>query len=780
MGQAERLRKLLEERIVFLDGATGTEFMKRGMPSGISTDAWAAENIDVTAAIHRDYVKAGADLVLAATFGGTGVKLGDPSLVEYVNRKLADCALEAVGTRALAGASIGPTGTLLHPSGGLRWREAYREFREQAGVLAAAGIEIFFLETFSDPRELKAAVLAVRDACPDGFISAQMTFLSAGLTLSGTSPTALAVLMNQLPADAVGVNCGTGPMELLPVTREILRFSEKRVSAEPNAGMPSGETWELEPERFAAWMEDFARSGVSLLGGCCGTGPDHVREYVSRIGHRPATEADVENIRALSSVDRLVIMDGGLRLVGESINPTGKKSLQASIEKGDFFSLVSLARAQGRADVIDVNLGLERLVPRGFVEELFGRLSIGPPLSVDLSDPLNMETAFRQLGGIGILNSLTASEEDIAEKAPILRRHGGYAVLLPLDGGKIPENPAERLALVERGIRILQDHGIPRDRVLADPLVRPVGAGADVHVVLDTLALYKKKNLLTIAGISNISHGMPRRSLLNSSFLSSMGLSGLDLAIADVMDSAVFDAARGVRMLTGAMEGLEVKTPELDPRSMSADFMAILRRSIIVGDGRQTEASARELLESGVGARKILEEGLAPAMKEVERLYVAGKLFLPHLIAAAESAKILIRLLSPHMAEAENTPSRGKVLLASVKGDVHDIGRNLVGLFLENAGFRVVDLGMDVPAEKIVEGAMREKADIVALSALMSTTVPEMEKVISLLKSNGVKAGILLGGAVLTADYADSIGADGYASNACEAVKAAEKLMEGD
>ncbi|MBD3277376.1 MAG: hypothetical protein GF388_03665, partial [Candidatus Aegiribacteria sp.] len=515
MAQAQELKELLEQRIVFLDGAIGTELMKRGMPSGISTEEWAHRNPGILESVHSDYVSAGADLILTCTFGGTEPKLGSGERVAELNASLAKTALRASGGGVLVGASMGPTGELLHPSGPTTWSDAYDFFRAQAKILRDCGIDIFFLETFSDPRELKAAVLAVRDSCPEAFISAQMTFSSSGLTLSGTQPMALAVLVDQIPADAVGVNCGTGPEELLPVVQEICRFSNKPVAAEPNAGLPVDGEWSMTSKKFAEWQEDIAWSGVSLLGGCCGSGPEHVREYVSLVGRRPAEKRDIQQISLLTSVDRTAILGGGFLLAGESINPTGKKRLKESIESGDVLSLVSLARAQGRADLIDVNLGLEKLLPSGFVSEVFSRLSIGPPLSVDLSRPDNIRDAFRETGGIALLNSLTASEDFIAQRVSTLLRHGGYAVLLPIDEEGVGETPNERMKKLQRGLDILGQHGFPSERVIADPLVKPLGTGGDTGVIIETLRLFKKRGLLTIAGISNVSHGLPKRSGLN-------------------------------------------------------------------------------------------------------------------------------------------------------------------------------------------------------------------------------------------------------------------------
>jgi len=775
--QAKRLRNLLQERIVFLDGAMGTELQRSGLPAGVSVETWAASHIDTVKRIHRSSILAGSDVILSCTFGGTGAKLDSPEEVTRINTILAETALEEAGSAAIAAASIGPTGQLLHPSGELTWLGAYELFRIQIKAIAATGIDTFFLETFSDPRELKAAVLAVRDVVPDSFISAQMTFGEGAVSLAGTSPTALALLAEQLPVDAVGANCSTGPSDLLPVLQEMGRFTSRPLTAEPNAGLPVDGMYDMSPERFAGWMEDFARAGVSLIGGCCGTGPEHIRHCVSRIGIRPAEPARVEYFRALTSLDRIVPLGERTLAVGESINPTGRDALRKSIAEGDFFAITSLARAQGRADVIDVNLGLEKLLPDGLVHEVFSRLSLGNPVSVDLSSPVLLETAFRELGGIGILNSLTCAEEHIRARAGVLKRHGGYAVLLPIDENGIGEGPAERVRILRKGINILGGMGIPSWRILADPLVRPVGTGASGAELLETLDAFISEGLLTIAGVSNISHGLPGRSSMNIALLAAMASRGLDLAIIDVLDGSMLDVHRKTQILMGNLEPVERRLPELSPIGINPDFMQILEKCIIIGDRRGTESAGRELLDSGVPARDLLEKGLAGAMEKVGDLYSRRKLFLPHLISAAGAAETLTKLLEPHLKKEGDKTTRGRILIASVKGDIHDIGKNLVVLFLRNSGFEVTDMGHDVPAEEIIRKAIEIDADIIALSALMSSTAPEMEAVAEKAKTADLRARVLVGGAVITEEYAAAIGANAYAPDAFSAVAAADLLM---
>lgn len=769
---------MLRERTVLLDGGLGTELQRFGMPPGVSTEAWAAEHAGTLTAIHRSYVDAGSDVILTCTFGGTAPKLGGRTEAARINALMAEIALRAADSRAVVAASIGPTGQLLHPSGSLRWKEAYSLYRDQADALLSVGIDAFFLETFSDPRELKAALLAIRDAAPDAFISAQMTFGTGALTLTGTSPTAMTLLLDQLPADAMGANCSTGPAGLLPVFQEMARFTGKPLVVEPNAGLPDADgTYDMSPETFAGWIEDFAWAGAAIVGGCCGTGPAHIAACRAILGCRRRESITPEKFSALTSIDRIVPLGVRTLSIGESINPTGRDSLQRSIAAGDFLAVTSLARAQGRADLIDVNLGMERNLPDGFVRDVFSRLSIGAPLSVDLSSPAVLEEAFSESGGLWLLNSLTADREYIEARVRILLRHGGYAVLLPMDRTGAGRDPEDRLTRIRAGIGILEEAGLDRGRIVADPIVKPVGTGADPGITLRTLALFKAEGLLTIAGVSNVSHGMPGRNSLNAAMLAAMEHGGLDLAIFDVLDSQCLDIHRGTQVLLGRLEPVERLLPELSLVGESPDYMGILVKSIVTGDRRLTETAGRELLDKGVPASVILEKGLGEAMRTVGDLYGRRKLFLPHLIAAAEAASTLTALLEPHLEKEGGRTSEGRVVIASVKGDVHDIGKNLVTLFLRNAGLGVTDLGMDVPAERIVEEAAAVHADIVALSALMSSTAPEMERVISLLRERGLKSRVLVGGAVVSREFADSIGADGYAHDAYGAVSEARRLL---
>lgn len=771
MGAASRLKRLLARRVVVLDGAMGTMLMNHGMPPGVCPERWAAENPERLREIHRDYVLAGSDVVLSCTFGGTAARLGEPA--ERLNSILADHLLNTVGDSAIPGASIGPAGEMMHPFGRLLWMDAYREFLSQARALVRAGLEVFFLETFSDPRELKAAVLAVRDVCPHGFISAQMSFDEGGRSLAGTPPEALAVLAEQLPVEAAGANCSAGPDSLVPVVKVMAAHTSKPLSLEPNAGLPdSGGFHRMTPESFASGCEDLVRAGASIIGGCCGTGPDHVRTLKALVGSWKPPETG-RRVRALSSISTAVPLDDRLNIVGEGINPSGRSGLSSAIRRGDTGYVVSLAGEQRRATVLDVNLGLEKMIPPGFVSRLFSELASGPPVSVDLSSPECLDDAFRELGGVALLNSLTCDPENMAPRVEILKRHGGMAVLLPMDSRGLGETPRERVAMIRRGMAVLGEMGLPAWRIVADPVVSSMASGADPAVTLRTLGMMNRRGWLTMAGVSNVSLGLPDRRSINLAFLAALAGKGLNLAITDGTSEEAPMAGRGARVLAGLTRGVPPEPAPDDsgfpPGSMEA---AILR-----GDPVETLARARKLLEEGVEPGELAGVTLRNAMNALGTMFEKRRIFLLHLIAGAEAAKALAELLRP-LLKGNRAVGRGTVVLATVQGDMHDIGKNLAAIFMEGAGFRVVDLGRDVTSERILEAVLREKPLALALSALMSGTAARMEELTGLLRKRGITVPVIIGGAVVNQDYASRIGAL-YSKDAHGVIGLLEELVRG-
>jgi 5-methyltetrahydrofolate--homocysteine methyltransferase len=774
MDSAQKLKNLLSERIVFLDGAMGTMLMNRGMPAGVSTEIWASEHPADLSAIHKLYIEAGSDIILACTFGGSAFKLGPRT--SAINRILAEAAINAAGGKAIAAASIGPSGEMISPVGNVSWTDIYNSFLVQTKALALAGISVFFLETFTDPRELKAAILATRDACPHGFISAHLTFSENGRSGAGTSPTALALLCEQLAVDAAGANCSTGPEDLLPVVNELARFSTKFITVEPNAGLPDSRgLYAMSPDRFAQATEEMAWAGASIIGGCCGTTPDHIAALRQAVGIWPAQLVEKHTLAAFTSVDKVVPIGGAMLMVGESVNPTGRNDLKNAIRRGDHAHVISMARAQEKADLLDINFGLERLIPEGLIQRVFSGLCIGSPLSADLSAPHNIEAAFIEMGGIGLLNSLMATEKHIEERVGILLRHGGYAVLLPIDENGLAETPEERLAVVKRGLSILAEHGFPGHRVFADPIVKALGTGSDPRCTLHTLKLFKGEGLLTIAGVSNVSHGLPHRAGINSAYLAALAMEGLDAGIVNVTDPVTAGITAGAAVLSGRADPAHIDFPD-ETQNGPADNFSLLRNALLKGDTSGAEALATVLLASGTTAAYIIENCLTEAMDKLGSLYSRKILFLPHLIAGAEAARALMAVLKPHM-EQHGETNKGTIVLATVKGDIHDIGKNLVSLFLSNAGFHVIDLGKDISSGEIVEAVKTHDAQAVGLSALMSSTASRMEEVILLLKQNSLDVPVLIGGAVVTREFATQIGAF-YATDAYSAVESLRKMLK--
>jgi len=775
MDSAKQLRTLLTQRIAFLDGAMGTMLMNKGMPAGVSTEIWASENPVHLSSVHKSYINAGSDIILACTFGGSQIKLG--ARTAQVNQSLAETAISAAAGKVVVAASIGPSGEMIYPVGEAAWRTVYESFLVQTKALTEAGINVFFLETFTDPRELKAAILATRDASPDGFISAHLTFSDNGRSGAGTSPTGLALLGNQLAVDAIGANCSTGPEGLLPVVNEMARFSNRFITVEPNAGLPnSSGNYDMTPEQFAAATEEMAWGGAGIMGGCCGTTPEHITALKKFVGVRGIEKVIKEKLSAFTSIDTIVPIGGAMLMVGESVNPTGRKDLKKAIRRNDPDTVISKARIQEKADLLDINLGLERLVPDGLLDNVFAGLCTGAPLSVDLSSPKNIEAAFEQIGGIGLLNSLMATEEHIKERVGILLRHGGYTVLLPIDENGLAETPEDRLAVIKKGISILEKYGFPRERIIADPIVKALATGAKPVDTIETLQLFKKEGILTIAGVSNVSHGLPHRAGINAAFLANLVTEGLDCGIVNVLDSATAKITLGAAALAGRVDPADIDLPETEEEAAFSDNEALLRKALVKGDSGLAKTTAVTLLESGTEASKIVDLCLAPAMDKLGSLYSQKKLFLPHLIAGAEAAKALMEILKPQM-ELNSKSSKGTIVLATVKGDIHDIGKNLVALFLSNAGFNVIDLGKDVPSQTIINAVIEHNAHAVALSALMSTTASKMEEIIQLLDEKELKIPVLIGGAVITKEFASKIGAF-YAKDAYSAVESTSEMLK--
>ena len=781
----KNLLDVLGKEILFFDGAMGTELQKRGLEPGEIPELWNITRPEIIRDVHLSYLQAGADLLKTCTFGAHGLKLqGSGYTVDKVVTaavKLAKETAEPFG--ALVCLDVGPLGKLLRPYGDLDFEDAVKLFGEIVIAGAGAGADAVLIETMSDTYEMKAAILAARENC-DLPVLATYTFDRSGRMLNGADPETAARLAEALGCAAVGFNCGLGPeqvAELLPRMTEAVHIP---IVVNPNAGLPverNGVTcYDVQPVEFAAWSRKLVEAGVVALGGCCGTTPEHIAVLVKECRGLPLAERKVAEQCFCTSYDRTIVLGREPKIIGERLNPTGKKVLQEALRNGDTDYLCRLALEQVRsgAHILDLNVGTpgvseKELLPRA-VEGIQGILGI--PLQIDTADGVAAEAALRRYNGIPILNSVNGSEESMARILPLVKKYGAMVVALTLDEGGIPVDVKGRLAIAGRIIDRAERMGIPRQHIIVDPLALTIGAGSNNAVVaLDTLQALHEQGVATVLGVSNISFGLPSRDEVNSTFFAMALQRGLSLGIINPQSRNMLGVYYAYKGLAGLDENLqellqifggkkEATGPNVQPQM--GVYEAILGGLVETARAAtEKELSQREPLD-------IINNSLIPALNKVGEDFEKKKAFLPQLLMSADAAKGVFDVIKTKVGTGK---SDGPVIvLATVEGDIHDIGKNIVKVILENYGYKIVDLGKDVPVETVVHAAREQQAFVVGLSALMTTTVKAMVKTIQALKSAGVKSKILVGGAVLTEEYAAKIGADGYAANAVEAVKFAK------
>ena len=797
---------------LLFDGGMGTMLQAAGLVAGEVPELWCLTHADAVTAVHRAYVESGSDVVTTNTFGANRLKLAGAAAVDDVFAAAVACA-RAAGARYVA-ADIGPTGALLRPLGTLSFDEAYDLFAEEARAAARAGADLFIVETMTDLAEAKAAYLACRENT-DLPVIVTMTFGEDGRTFLGTSPEVAAVTFDALGADAVGINCSLGPTELLPLAKRMRAVTAKPLLVQANAGLPHVEgdatVYDIGPEAYADAARALVDAGVDLVGGCCGTTPAYIR-LLDRIisNRRPATHA-VEPALTVTSAQNLVALPQGagrIAVIGERINPTGKKRLQEALSAGEIDYVVSLGISQQEegADILDVNIGLPgideaELLPR-VVEALCGSVSL--PLMLDSSDPLALEAACRRYPGIPIINSVNGSPESLEAILPIAARYGARLVGLTLDEHGLPATAEERLAIARRIVAAAKDAGIAPERLLIDCLALTVST--DQTQAGETLAaigrVKRELGTYTTLGVSNVSFGLPERPLLNATFLAAALGAGLDAPILNPGSARYRDTVNAYRVLNaqdaGSRRFIERYADWTDPyRAHTAPAPAssgegaparrdtgaqvpepgesALQRLVISGRKGEVAACVRELL-AATDPLAVINDELIPALDEVGARFEAGTYFLPQLMASAEAAGAgfdVIRAALP----ADAAASKGALCLATVKGDIHDIGKNIVRMLLENYGYRVYDLGRDVAPEDVLACVRAHDLKLVGLSALMTTTVKSMQETIELIHREEPEVRVFVGGAVLTAAYARAIGADFYAKDAAASARIAEQVL---
>lgn len=797
----EAFRQLCNEKILYLDGATGSNLMKAGMPVGVCPESWILEHEDALLNLQKAYADAGSDIVYAPTFTANRIKLAEYGLedrIEEINTKLVKLSKQAVGDNVLVAGDLTMTGKQLKPMGPLDFEELVDVYKEQIRYLDAAGVDLLVIETMMSLQETRAAAIAAMEVS-NLPVMATLTFETDGRTLFGSDARSAAIALSALHVGAIGANCSTGPDQMCQIIRAMAEVTELPLIAKPNAGLPSldenGATvYDMDSDTFAAEMIQIVESGASILGGCCGTSPEYIAKLVAKTKDLKYIRKDLTGRRFLCSERQALEfgLDDRFMIVGERINPTGKKKLQAELRDGCLDMVAQFAEEQEAcgAKVLDINMGMsgidEKEMMLTVLEEVAGITSL--PLAIDSSHVDVIEAALRRYPGRALINSISYESAKVDALLPLAKKYGAMFILLPLSDAGLPKDLDEKKEIIHKILDKAFALGMTKDDIVVDGLVTTVAANPKAAIeTLETIRYCKEMGLATICGLSNISFGLPERMNVNSAFLTMAIQAGLTMAIANPNQEMLVHAALTSDLLMAKEESdlayinrmNEVKGTKEEAVLNSQETQGPLeqvKEAVLKGKQRDILSLTRKAVEEHIEPQDILNQALLPAIGEVGDLFDCGKYFLPQLIASAETMKKAIEYLEPMLKEEDKGASMPTIVIATVKGDIHDIGKNLVALMLKNHGFEVVDLGKDVSREEIIKAAKENNAGIIALSALMTTTMQEMKQIIELAKAEGVDAKIMVGGAVITQEYADEIGAAGYSTDAADAVRLAQKL----
>ncbi len=787
--------------LLFFDGAMGTMLQRANLKVGDFPELVNFESPDIVADIYRQYADAGADILTTNSFSSNEYKLkGSGLTVEQSIEQAVAIARRVEG--ALVALDIGPIGQLLQPLGTLSFEEAYDMFARQIRAGASAGADLVIIETMTDLLEAKAAVLAAKENSTLPVVCT-MSFQQDGRTLTGTDPVTAATVLEGLGADVLGVNCSLGPKEMLPIIEQFLSTAHVPVIVQPNAGMPllqDGQTvFPMRPDEFASHVRHMVQKGVRILGGCCGTDPEYIRASRSAVADQKPPVPRVPRKTTVTSAARTHIIGDDITIIGERINPTGKKKLQEALRTDNIDSILGEAISQrdAGAHILDINCGLPEVDEQAMMIRLIREVQsvVDVPLQIDSTSPEVIEAGARIYNGKPLINSVNGERQSLESILPIAEKYGACILGLTLDEAGIPETARERFAIAERIVAAAQDAGIPRENVLIDCLV--LTASAQQAAVAETLKAIRmvKEGLgvCTVLGVSNVSFGLPRRDILNRTYLAMALAVGIDAPIMNPLSTGMMESIAAWRVLAGhdresrsfidAYAGTKAPVPS-SAKGSSGDTGASGvdgLRMIVINGLRETAASATRKLLRTEAPMDIVEKQLMPALDEVGKRYEQGDLFLPQLIQSAETVKEAFAVIKEQVSrEGGESLSRGKVLLATVKGDIHDIGKNIVKVLLENYGYDVIDMGKDVAPDEIVAKVRSENIRLVGLSALMTTTVQSMEETIAALRQEQLPCVVMVGGAVLNPETADMIKSDYYAPDAQGAVTIARTVLNGD
>ena len=835
----EEFITLSKDHILYLDGATGSNLVKAGMPSGICPEQWILEHQDVMLQLQKDYVQAGTNILYAPTFTANRVKLAEYHLEKNMTSMIRDlvaiskkAAESTPGHPVYVAGDLTMTGEQLKPMGKMELETLIDIYKEQILCLVDAGADLLVVETMMSLAETRAALIAAKEVC-DLPVIATLTFEADGRTLFGTDAKTAAIVLESLGASAIGANCSTGPAQMESIISEMVSHTRIPVIAKPNAGLPfldenGTPCYNMEAEEFAEEMEVLVNAGATILGGCCGTTPEFIRQIHERFGTdaKVAASRRPDGIRYLTSerITHSFGLDDGFFVVGERINPTGKKALQAQLREGSFEKVIQFAEEQEAcgAKVLDINMGMSGIDEKASMlralEEVSGVTNL--PLSLDSSYVEVLEAALRNYPGRALVNSVSLETEKFEKLLPIVAKYGAMFILLPLSDAGLPKDIEEKKEIIHKIYDRALSLGMCKEDIVVDGLVATVGANPKAALeTLETIRYCKENGFATICGLSNISFAMPERSFVNTAFLTLAIQAGLTMAIANPSQELLMSCALAADLLLnkeeaalryieyagGVRERREEKEAELakklallenqgttaktgtagnaakeataDNGPQINEMQDKLKTAVLKGNRNGIVKITKEALESGEKPAELLNQVLLPAINQVGEFFDQGKYFLPQLIASAEAMKNSIEVLEPLLQTGGTGEEMPVVVIATVEGDIHDIGKNLVALMLKNHGFHVIDLGKDVPQAKILESAKEHHAEFIALSALMTTTMQRMREIVAAAKEEGITAKIIIGGAVITQEYADEIGADGYSKDAADAVKLAKSLM---
>lgn len=837
----EKFIDFTKDHIIYLDGATGSNLVKAGMPSGVCPEQWILEHREVMLQLQKEYVQAGTNILYAPTFTANRVKLAEYHLEKNMSSMIHDlvaiskeAAADTPGHPVYVAGDITMTGEQLRPMGKMELEDLIAIYKEQILCLVDAGADLLVVETMMSLAETRAALIAAKEVC-DLPVIATLTFEADGRTLFGTDAKTAAVVLESLGASAIGANCSTGPAQMEGIISDMVSVTTIPIIAKPNAGLPfldeNGTTcYNMEAEEFTEEMQVLVNAGATILGGCCGTTPEFIRQLHDRFGTVAQATATrrPEGIRYLTSerITHSFGLEDGFFVVGERINPTGKKALQAQLREGNFEKVIQFAEEQETcgAKVLDINMGMsgidEKLCMLRALEEVSGVTNL--PLSLDSSYVEVLEAALRNYPGRALVNSVSLETEKFEKLLPIVAKYGAMFILLPLSDAGLPKDIEEKKEIIHKIYDRALSLGMRKEDIVVDGLVATVGANPKAALeTLETIRYCKSNGFATICGLSNISFAMPERGFVNTAFLTLAIQSGLTMAIANPSQEMLMSCALATDLLLnkeeaalryieyagGVKERREEKEAELSrklalleqqgtkadstdntevPSAVTAskdtpqinEMQEKLKTAVLKGNRNGIVKITNEALESGEKPVELLNQVLLPAINLVGEYFDQGKYFLPQLIASAEAMKNSIEVLEPLLQTGNSGEEMPVVVIATVEGDIHDIGKNLVALMLKNHGFHVIDLGKDVPQAKILETAKEHHAEFIALSALMTTTMQRMREIVAAAKQEGITAKIIIGGAVITQEYADEIGADGYSKDAADAVKLAKSLME--